>query len=155
MSDSAPNSDASTLNTSRSLTEHATLRLWQASQSPTVRLSALVLLVGTLFAGPAMGQTDLGSIYCDTAVETGISVVFGAIIALGLPAAMFFVGRSGLGYMRSTGDPQQQMEARKDLILSGVGFMVVVLAIVSPQIISNLGGELAFSFSDCVKPYTF
>jgi hypothetical protein len=155
MSDSAPKSDASTPNTTRSLTEHAQLRLWQASQSPAVKLSVLVLLGVTFFTGPAMAQTEIGDLYCGTAVETGINIVFGAIIALGLPAAMFFVGRSGLGYMRSTGDPQQQMEARKDLILSGVGFMIIVLAIISPQLISNLAEDLSFSFSECVKPWTF
>lgn len=155
MSNSSHQTDASTPKTTRSLLDHAKLRVWQAFQTPVVRLATQTLLVVAVFTGPAMGQTNLGSVYCGTAVETGISVVFGSIIALGLPAAMFFVGRSGLGYMRSTGNPQQQNEARKDLILSGVGFMIVVLAIVSPQIISNLGDQLAFGFSDCVKPYTF
>lgn len=155
MSNRTHTTGASTQQATGSLTEHAKLRAWQAFHSPAVRRSSLALLVVTVFTGPAMAQSDLGSIYCGTAVETGISIVFGAIVALGLPSAMFFVGRSGLGYMRATGQPQQQMEARKDLILSGVGFMIVVLAIVSPQIISNLGDQLAFGFSDCVKPYTF
>lgn len=155
MSDSSPQSNALAPNTIRSLAEHAKLRIWQAFKSPPVRHSTQVLLVVALFAGPAMGQTDLGSVYCGTAIEDGIGLVFGSIIALGLPAAMFFVGRSGLSYMRSTGNPQQQNAARKDLILSGLGFMIVVLAIVSPEIIANVSGQLGFSFSDCVKPYTF
>jgi hypothetical protein len=60
-----------------------------------------------------------------------------------------------MSYMRSSGNPNQQMEARKDLILSLVGLGVVVLAIVSPELISKFGDQIGFGFSDCVKPYTF
>jgi hypothetical protein len=155
MSDSSTKSDASTDETTCSLTTHAKLRLGETLQSPVFKRSAQLLLLATLFSGAAMAQTDLGSIYCDTAVEDGINVVFGAVIGLGLPATMVFVGRSGMSYMRSSGNPNQQMEARKDLILSMVGLGVVMLAIVSPELISKFGDQIGFGFSDCVKPYTF
>ncbi|WP_135305401.1 pilin [Haloarcula amylovorans] len=100
-----------------------------------------------------MAQTDVGSVYCGTAVETAISVVFGAFAALGLPAAMIFTGRSGLSYMRSTGNPNQQNEARRDLILSMTGLGIVFLALMAPEIINKFGSEIGFSFSDCVSPF--
>jgi hypothetical protein len=155
MSDSSTKSDASTAETTRSLPAHAALRLGEGLHSAVFKRSLQLLLLVTLFSGAAMAQTDLGSIYCGTAVEDGIGAVFGAIAALGLPATMIFVGRSGISYMRSSGNPNQQMEARKDLILSMVGLGIVVLAIVSPELISKFGDQLGFGFSDCVKPYTF
>jgi hypothetical protein len=155
MSDSSTKSDASTAETTRSLPAHAALRLGEGLHSAVFKRSLQLLLLVTLFSGTAMAQTDLGSIYCGTAVEDGIGAVFGAIAALGLPATMIFVGRSGISYMRSSGNPNQQMEARKDLILSMVGLGIVVLAIVSPELISKFGDQLGFGFSDCVKPYTF
>jgi len=155
MSNSSTKSDASTAETTRSLSAHAALRLGEGLHSTVFKRSLQLLLLVTLFSGAAMAQTDLGSIYCGTAVEDGIGTVFGAIAALGLPATMIFVGRSGISYMRSSGNPNQQMEARKDLILSMVGLGIVVLAIVSPELISKFGDQLGFGFSDCVKPYTF
>jgi len=155
MSDSSTQSNASTSDPTRSLTDHAKIRLGETLHSPIFKRSAQLLLLATLFSGSALAQTDLGSIYCDTTVETGISVVFGAIIGLGLPATMVFVGRSGMSYMRSSGNPNQQMEARKDLILSLVGFGIVVLAIVSPELVDKFGSQLGIGFSDCVRPYTF
>ncbi|EMA26765.1 hypothetical protein [Haloarcula argentinensis] len=68
-----------------------------------MRQATQLLLILTLFAGSVMGQTDVGNIYCDTAVEDGVDVVFGALAGLGLPATMVFVGRSGLSYMRCVG----------------------------------------------------
>ncbi|GCF15983.1 hypothetical protein Harman_39180 [Haloarcula mannanilytica] len=111
------------------------------------------MLVVVVFSGTAMGQTDVGDIYCDTAVEDGVDVVFGALAGLGLPATMVFVGRSGLSYMRASGNPNQQNEARRDLILSLVGLGVVVLAIVAPELITKFGDNVGFGFSDCVTPF--
>ena len=155
MSDSSTQSNASTTQTTHSLTTHAKLRLGKVLRSPVFKRSAQLLLLVTLFSGSALAQTNLGDIYCGTTVETGISVVFGAIIGLGLPATMVFVGRSGMSYMRSSGSPNQQMEARKDLILSLVGFGIIVLAIVSPELVAKFGNELGIGFSDCVRPFTF
>jgi hypothetical protein len=155
MSNSSTKSNASTTDTTRSLTRQARRWLREILHSPVFTRSVQLLLLATLFSGPALAQSDLGSIYCDTAVEDGINVVFSAIIGLGLPATMVFVGRSGMSYMRSSGNPNQQMEARKDLILSLVGFGIVTLAIVSPELISKVGTEIGFGFSDCVRPYTF
>ena len=128
-------------------------RLAKAWLTPGVRPATQLLLILTLFAGSALGQTDVGDIYCGTAVESGINVVFGALAGLGLPATMVFVGRSGLSYMRASGNPNQQNEARRDLILSLVGLGVVVLAIVAPELITKFGNNVGFGFSDCVTPF--
>lgn len=132
---------------------HAKQRLTEAWLTPGVRQTTQLLLLLTLFAGSAMGQTDVGNIYCGTAVEDGVDVVFGALAGLGLPATMVFVGRSGLSYMRASGNPNQQNEARRDLILSLVGLGVVVLAIVAPELITKFGDNIGFGFSDCVTPF--
>lgn len=122
--------------------------------NPTVRVCTQLALITILFSTPAVAQTDVGNIYCGTPVETGITVIFGAIAALGLPAGMFYTGRSGLSYMRSTGDPNRQETARRDLILSGVGLAVVIMALVAPEIITKFGDQIGFSFSDCVTPFS-
>ncbi|KOX93208.1 hypothetical protein AMS69_12290 [Haloarcula rubripromontorii] len=151
MSTRTQNSTAST--SESTLYGHAKRRLADAWLTPGVRETTQLLLILTLFAGSAMGQTDVGNIYCDTAVEDGVNVVFGALAGLGLPATMVFVGRSGLSYMRASGNPNQQNEARRDLILSLVGLGVVVLAIVAPELITKFGDNVGFGFSDCVTPF--
>ncbi|WP_236039627.1 pilin [Haloarcula salinisoli] len=99
-----------------------------------------------------MAQTTIGDTYCGTSVEGLLDVTFGALVGLGLPATMFYVGRSGLSYMRASGNPNQQNEARKDLILSMTGFGVILLAIVSPELIDKFASAASVQFSDCVKP---
>ncbi|WP_227015882.1 pilin [Haloarcula sp. JP-L23] len=121
--------------------------------SPCLRTTMQLALVVVLCSGPALAQSDVGSVYCGTPVETGISVVFSALAALGLPAGMFFTGRSGLAYMRSTGNPNAQNQARRDLILSGIGLGVVIMALVAPEIVAKFGNEIGFSFSECVTPF--
>jgi len=39
--------------------------------------------------GPAAAQNQVGDVYCNTGVATGIDLVFGAIAGLGLPATAF------------------------------------------------------------------
>jgi len=112
--------------------------------------SVTLLLVLIVLVEPAAAQ--MGGVYCGTNVETGIDLVFGALIGLGLPFGMFSVGKSGLKYMRAEGNPEQQNAARKDLIMSGVGFGILIAAIISPEILSKVGSEMGFAFSDCVKP---
>jgi len=155
MSNSSPKQDASTPITTASLAAHAKTRLAEAYTTPWVVRSTQLILLVALFSGSAMAQTELGSLYCDTAVEDIINVVFTAFAGLGLPATMFFVSRSGLEYMRSSGNPNQQNAARQDLILSGTGFMIIVLAVVSPELIDKFGASIGIGFSDCVKPFSF
>jgi len=110
----------------------------------TVCLATIVLVE------PAAAQ--MGDIYCGTNVETGIDLVFGGLIGLGVPAGMFYVGRSGLSYMRAQGNPEQRERARRDLVMSGVGFGVLILAIISPELVDKFGSNMGFAISDCVKP---
>lgn len=152
MSSSTPDSNASHTITLRKLISHAKLRASQAAGSPTFQRAIQFSLVLVLFSGTAMAQTTVGDTYCGTSVEGLLDITFGALVALGLPATMFYVGRSGLSYMRSSGNPNQQNEARKDLIMSMTGFGVIILAIVSPEIISKFATAADFTFSDCVNP---
>lgn len=152
MSNSTPDSNASSTTTLRNLASHAKLRASQAATSPTFRRAVQFALVLFLFSGTAMAQTTFGDTYCGTSVQGLIDVTFGAFVGIGLPLTMFYIGRSGLRYMRASGNPNQQNEARKDLMLSMTGFGVILLAVVSPEIISKFASTANFKFSDCVNP---
>jgi len=58
--------------------------------------------------GPAAAQNQVGDVYCNTGVATGIDLVFGAIAGLGLPATAFYIGTAGLSYMRAGGNPEEE-----------------------------------------------
>jgi len=58
--------------------------------------------------GPAAAQNQVGDVYCNTGVATGIDLVFGAIAGLGLPATAFYIGTAGLSYMRAGGNPERR-----------------------------------------------
>jgi len=151
MSNSTNSSTASTSITLHSLASHAKLRASQAAASRVLRRSFGFYLTLTLFTGPAAAR-ELGKVYCDTSVDSLITLVFGALVGIGIPATMFYVGRSGLSYMRASGNPNQQNEARRDLILSVTGFGVILLAIVSPEIASKFFEQTSNSISPCVRP---
>lgn len=120
---------------------------------PVVVPLAVMLALLVLAADPVAAQSDVGEIYCDTGVDTGISILFGALAGLGLPATALYVGRSGLSYMQAGGNPERKNAAKQKLVMSGVGFAIIVLALLSPELIDNVGSQMGFSFSDCVKPF--
>ncbi|WP_232820550.1 pilin [Halorussus litoreus] len=91
--------------------------------------------------------------YCNTGVATGINLVFSAVAGLGLPATGYYTGKAGLSYMRAGGNPEKKNEAKEKLVMSGIGFGIVVLALVSPELIDKVGSQMGFGFSDCVKPF--
>jgi len=104
--------------------------------------------------GPAAAQNQVGDVYCNTGVATGIDLVFGAIAGLGLPATAFYIGTAGLS--RTCGlaaIPRRRTMPREKLVMSGIGFGIVVLALVSPELIDKVGSQMGFGFSDCVKPF--
>nr|WP_202932750.1 pilin [Halorussus salinus] len=103
--------------------------------------------------GPAAAQSQVGDVYCNTGVATGIDLVFSAVAGLGLPATGYYTGKAGLSYMRAGGNPEKQNEAKEKLVMSGIGFGIVVLALVSPELIDKIGSQMGFGFSDCVKPF--
>ena len=113
--------------------------------------TGLLLLIAAV--GPATAQSDVGNVYCGTGVETGIGIVFGAVAGLGLPATGFYVGRAGLSYMRAGGNPEKKNQAKEKLVMSGIGFGIIVLALISPELIDKVGSQMGFGFSDCVKPF--
>lgn len=114
----------------------------------TIGLAFLVVAVG-----PAAAQNQVGDVYCNTGVATGIDLVFGAIAGLGLPATGFYTGKAGLSYMRAGGNPEKKNDAKEKLVMSGIGFGIVVLALISPELIDKVGSQMGFGFSDCVKPF--
>ncbi|AAC82861.1 Vng6103h (plasmid) [Halobacterium salinarum NRC-1] len=116
--------------------------------SLSMGLAFLVVAVG-----PAAAQSQVGDVYCDTGVATGIDLVFGAVAGLGLPATGFYTGKAGLSYMRAGGNPEKKNDAKEKLVMSGIGFGIVTLALVSPELIDKVGSQMGFGFSDCVKPF--
>lgn len=117
----------------------------------------LTLTMGIVFlvvaVGPVAAQNQVGDVYCNTGVATGIDLVFGAIAGLGLPATGFYTGKAGLSYMRAGGNPEKKNDAKEKLVMSGIGFGIIVLALISPELIDKVGSQMGFGFSDCVKPF--
>lgn len=121
--------------------------------SPRVVSLAMGLAFLVVAVGPAAAQNQVGDVYCNTGVATGIDLVFGAVAGLGLPATGFYTGKAGLSYMRAGGNPERKNKAKEKLVMSGIGFGIVVLALVSPELIDKVGSQMGFGFSDCVKPF--
>ncbi len=117
-------------------------------------LSGLIGIAFILLAtGTAAAQDDVGNVYCDTGVETGIDLVFGAVAGLGLPATGYYMSKGGLSYMRAGGNPEKKNKAKERLVMSAIGFGIVVLALLSPELVDKIGTQMGFGFSDCVKPF--
>ncbi|MFC7078079.1 hypothetical protein [Haloarcula halophila] len=137
---------------------HAEATLQDPLAHVTAQAGFLWMLLGgqaSLYVMPvvAANTSTIGSVFCSTPVADGIGLIFGAIAGLGLPATMFFMGRSGLSYMRSSGNPNKKNKARSDLILTATGFGIVALAIVAPELVDKVGSTIGFGFSSCVMPY--
>lgn len=120
----------------------------------TVAVSLAIGLVALWFlSSPATAQTDVGDVYCGTGVATGIDLVFGALAGLGLPVTGIYMGKAGFSYMNAGGDLEKQQTARQNLVGAGIGFGIVTLALVSPELIDKVGSQMGFGFSDCVTPF--
>ena len=120
---------------------------------PRVVSLAMGLTFLVIAVGPAAAQNQVGDVYCNTGVATGIDLVFGAVAGLGLPATAFYTGTAGLSYMRAGGNPEKKNKAKEKLVMSGIGFGIVTLALLSPELIDKVGSQMGFGFSDCVKPF--
>ncbi|GAB7120504.1 hypothetical protein JCM9743_29700 [Natrinema sp. JCM 9743] len=120
---------------------------------PVAITLAVWLAFFALASGSVAAQSNVGDVYCGTGVETGIGIVFGAVAGLGLPATGFYVGRAGLSYMRAGGNPEKKNQAKERLVMSCVGFVIIVLALISPELIDKVGSQMGFGFSDCVQPF--
>ncbi|WP_394342683.1 pilin [Natrinema hispanicum] len=120
---------------------------------PVAITLAVWLAFFALASGSVAAQSNVGDVYCGTGVETGIDIVFGAVAGLGLPATGFYVGRAGLSYMRAGGNPEKKNQAKEKLVMSCVGFGIIVLALISPELIDKVGSQMGFGFSDCVRPF--
>lgn len=116
----------------------------------TATASLLVLVFAT---APVAAQTAIGDLYCGTGVETGIDIIFGAIAGLGLPVTMLYLAKGGLDYMRTGANLERRSQARDQLVMAGLGFGVIVLALIAPGIITKVGGLMGFTFSSCVQPF--
>lgn len=91
-----------------------------ARVSPKILPIAMWMALLIIMTGSATAQSDVGDVYCGTGVETGITIVFGAIAGLGLPATGFYVCRAGLSYMRAGGNPEKKNTAKERLVMSGL-----------------------------------
>ncbi len=129
------------------------LKATLARAPPRVLSLSMGLAFLVVAVGPAAAQSQVGDVYCGTGVDTGIDLVFGAIAGLGLPATGFYTGKAGLSYMRAGGNPEKKNDAKEKLVMSGIGFGIVVLALISPTLIDKVGSQMGFGFSDCVKPF--
>lgn len=103
--------------------------------------------------GPAAAQSDLGSVWCGTGVDTGITIAVGAMAGLGLPWTIFSIVQAGIAYERAGGNPEKRNEAKEKLVKSAVGFAIITLAVLSPAIINNIGSQMGFGFADCMNPF--
>ena len=128
--------------------QHGTRRVSANTLSGLIGITFILLATGT-----AAAQDDVGNVYCDTGVETGIDLVFGAVAGLGLPATGYYMSKGGLSYMRAGGNPEKKNKAKERLVMSAVGFGIVVLALLSPELVDKIGTQMGFGFSDCVKPF--
>lgn len=130
---------------------------------PEVLHLAVVVAFLALAIGPAAAQGDgggssdaastVGDVYCGTGVDTGINIVFGAVAGLGLPATGYYLSKGGLAYMRAGGNPEKKNDAKERIVMSGVGFGIIVVALISPELVDKIGSQMGFGFSDCVKPF--
>ncbi|MCD2205074.1 pilin [Halobacterium sp. KA-6] len=133
---------------------HTTLLRRVATQGSTWSIQVAVgIAFLALAVGPAAAASNVGSVYCDTGVATGIDLIFGAVAGLGLPITGLYTGKAGLSYMTAGGNPEKKNKAKDQLVMSGIGFGIVVLALVSPELIDNVGSQMGFGFSECVKPF--
>ncbi|ELY83749.1 hypothetical protein C487_00265 [Natrinema pallidum DSM 3751] len=55
--------------------------------------------------------------------------------------------------MRAGGNPEKKNQAKERLVMSCVGFVIIVLALISPELIDKVGSQMGFGFSDCVQPF--
>ena len=149
----ADTESASTNSQPESLTANRTLKTALSYTSPRIISLAVGLTFLVVAVAPAAAQSQVGDVYCNTGVATGIDLVFGAVAGLGLPATSFYTGKAGLSYMRAGGNPEKKNEAKEKLVMAGIGFGIVTLALVSPELIDKVGSQMGFGFSECVKPF--
>jgi len=156
---SDPASDAPSTETAPTADQTAKSTIGHCLRAAVARVSprAISLTMGLTFlvvaVGPAAAQNQVGDVYCDTGVATGIDLVFSAVAGLGLPATGFYTGKAGLSYMRAGGNPEKKNDAKEKLVMSGIGFGIVTLALISPELIDKVGSQMGFGFSDCVRPF--
>jgi len=116
-------------------------------------LPAAISVLAARGALAANNTTTMGTVYCGTGFETGIDLLFGAIVGLGLPASLYYLLKSGFSYMRAGPNAEQLQRSRQKLLMSGAGFGVFVFAIIAPNLITKVGTQIGFEFSQCVRPF--
>lgn len=155
MARDAPTRDRPSDDITTSTVSRASVSLWPlfGRLSAWSRPALLGIVVAIAAVEPASAQESIGTVYCGTTVKDGIDTVFSAVAGLGLPATMFYMMRGGVSYMRAGHRPQKKDEARDQFTMAAVGFGIIVLALAAPGIIGKFGGQLGFSFLECVRPF--
>lgn len=120
----------------------------------TVKGTSLTLFAFLMSTGVAAAEEQqLGSIYCGTGVETLINTIFGAIIALGLPIALFYAIKGALAYTRSGGNPEKEKKGRDTLTNAGIGLGIQIGVLILPTLIDKMFAVIDMGFSSCVTPF--
>lgn len=133
--------------TKRSSTDQTTARTDRLR-----RISLAGLLFLTLPVGTGTAQ-QIGSTYCETGVESLIPIIYGMIVALAFPLFGYSLAKSGLQYMNAGANPERKNRAKESLTASGAGFLIVLVALVSPSLLDDIARQLGFAISDCVMPF--
>jgi len=83
--------------------------------------------------------------FADTAdvskVQTFIQSIIGVLVTLsGLVASLFFVW-GGVGYITSTGNPENLDRSKKTILYSAIGLAIVLGAFVLSNIVAQMAGS--------------
>lgn len=126
----------------------------QITKSTKTRtLAVTTYLMMALMTGTASAQTELGSIYCDTSIETLIGTFFGALMGLALPVTLLYMAFAGFKYTRAGGNPEKEQEAKQKLYYSGMGLVIIIAVFVVPEVANKLFSTVGMGFSSCVTPF--
>ena len=99
-------------------------------------ISFSLLSTFLIVASPAYAQSgDIGKI--QTFIENVIQVL---VTLSGLIAAAFFVW-GGIGYITSSGNPEQLEKSKKTILYSAIGLAIVLGAFVLSNIVSELASS--------------
>lgn len=112
----------------------------------------IVVLLLTVPVGTASAQ-QVGDTYCDTGVERLIPIIYGMIVALAFPIFGYSLAKAGIQYMNAGANHERKERAKESLTSSGMGFLIVLAALIAPTLLEDIVSELGFAISDCVMPF--
>lgn len=112
----------------------------------------MVVLLLTVPVGAASAQ-EVGETYCDTGAEELIPVIYGMIVAIAFPIFGYSMAKAGIQYMNAGANLDRKDRAKESLTSSGAGFMIVLVALISPSLLNDIAAQIGFEISGCVMPF--